>query len=783
MQRVLLEMCAGIANSGSRWTISLALAVLLVAPAPKARADEANPPEPKKLAVDIGESPAVLPVAATLPERDSKPPERLTLDPSPDLPPPAGPDSVDTSGLPKQDADPQPQPKTVPLPDSKTSGRRRPTIEPWPAGGKTASQKPARKVIIERVAPDEAEPKKSGPKTSGPEKIEPEKFAPPANVEDPSPIESRPEELSISADLLPIKPGAPSRSLDDVSPPLDLLTPEASSFKRIQPGVSTLEDVQKHWGAGKPLAKTADAKDGSTRVYAVQPYKHVEVSFAEGHVASIAVQFDKPSDPETLAKQLHLEAIVGVRVNDSAGVPLGESFPERGIIFSFAPGSQQVTEILIEALDAEPFVVRASLNSEGQIRRSLVDLDHAIQLDDQYGQAYLLKAQILNDIGRFDEALESIDAVLKLDAGNPACRLAKAEILGHLSRTADAIEIAQALLANKKITPVMNVRATCLLGDLTADGPDHDYAQAIQHHQSAIDLAQPLTESKDGAIRRQAKRTLLDAHLGAAKDIAYGTWRQKQDVASRWIDRVDELTKDLIRNEHVDRDIGLYAARRTLDAGVGAGAKLDKTNWTIRVLQQSQRLVDAAEDPLRRQKLQWEMGLAMFDSIQLDQPLGAKNRSLRDSMQALATLAQGSAFRQHTTDDDYLFGRLYAHIGAAYAVQKTDHEMATTWFDQALPFLDRPLPPSATANIGRHGETFVSMGISYWEIGRREQGIKITEKGVELMAKAAKAKLLDERSLAIPYGNLAAMHRTLGDDQQATSFADMAARYEAPKRK
>ena len=69
----------------------------------------------------------------------------------------------------------------------------------------------------------------------------------------------------------------------------------------------------------------------------IAPYRRVDVTMAGHKVASLAIQLDKPFDADALARQLHLDGIVSVPVLDEAGQTLGLSFPERGILFGFAP--------------------------------------------------------------------------------------------------------------------------------------------------------------------------------------------------------------------------------------------------------------------------------------------------------------------------------------------------------------------------------------------------------------------------------------------------------------
>ena len=113
---------------------------------------------------------------------------------------------------------------------------------------------------------------------------------------------------------------------------------------------------------------------------------------------------------------------------------------------------------------------------------------------------------------------------------------------------------------------------------------------------------------------------------------------------------------------------------------------------------------------------------------------------------------------------------------AAMALRDQDHKAAVTWFDRAIPLLEKPLPQEAASELGRHGETFVSMGVSYWEAGQREKSLEMTERGVALMETAVKQSLLDEKSLTVAYGNLATMHRTFGRNDRAEQLESLANR-------
>ena len=379
--------------------------------------------------------------------------------------------------------------------------------------------------------------------------------------------------------------------------------------------------------------------------------------------------------------------------------------------------------------------------------------------------------------GADEDALSAIDSAVRLDPKQRQYLLAKADTLGHLNQHSQAIGIAKEVLSTADLSPLVKAQTMNLLGDLLADCADHDYKQAIELHLSAIKTAQPLYTDRRASVRREAKRLLVEAHLGAAGDVANGVWQQKEQTTARWILRADELAKDLIKNEAADPQLRLYVARRALDDRVAVGGKWDASDWTAFAIQDGETLIKAADDPLRREQLQWELGRALFDLAELDQLAGFNDRSLTDSKLTLEQLAAGAKHRQQTDEDVFLFGRLYAHVGMVQATHEKNHAAAVAWFDKALPLLDRPLPASASRDLGRHGESFVAMGISYWQTGRRDDALRLTQQGVDLMAQAVAAKQLDEKALAIPYGNLATMHRQLGHSDEAHNFEEMASRY------
>jgi hypothetical protein len=72
------------------------------------------------------------------------------------------------------------------------------------------------------------------------------------------------------------------------------------------------------------------------------------------------------------------------------------------------------------------------------------------------------------------------------------------------------------------------------------------------------------------------------------------------------------------------------------------------------------------------------------------------------------------------------------------------------------------------------GEQLVSVGISLWETGRRNTAVSVTQEGASLIAQAVQDGRIKKSALSVPYQNLAAMHRELGNTDEADRLADEA---------
>jgi tetratricopeptide (TPR) repeat protein len=554
---------------------------------------------------------------------------------------------------------------------------------------------------------------------------------------------------------------------------------EAASFNGVTPGVTTAEKLQAAWGAPKQAGKRGDAE---THLYAVEPFERVEVIIANKKVASIIVRLQQAFPAQTVAEQLELSQIRPVLVSSELGEILGQAYPERGVMFAFEPTNEpgkttmRVTQIILEPVNAEPFMLRAETNLDNHPALCLTDLDQVLKMTPSNARAHWLRARVLSALGQQQKALQASAEAVRLDAGNSHYHVTRSQILGQVGQYDEAVEEAKKALSVSDRRPHVKARALCLLGDLAAAGPKHDYKEAIGYHIEAIKTADPLGVSPHPAIRLAAKDVLIDAHLGAANDIAWGAWKQKETAVPKWLNRALAFADEMIQNDGGTDEHRLRIATRALTAYVGAQGKLDPTEWTDKAVDTGSRLITAAKDISQKQQIAWDLGIALYDALQIYQMRSENEKALKYGELAIGYIEQGGPQKQQTLAYSYLLGRVYFRLGSIHAVGQQQHRTAITWFDKAVPLLSKPLPEEALRDLGRHGETFVSMAVSYWEVGQKEKALDLTTRGVALMEQAVKGGSADRSILAVPYGNLATMHQTMGQDVQAQRWAEMAAK-------
>jgi tetratricopeptide (TPR) repeat protein len=188
-------------------------------------------------------------------------------------------------------------------------------------------------------------------------------------------------------------------------------------------------------------------------------------------------------------------------------------------------------------------------------------------------------------------------------------------------------------------------------------------------------------------------------------------------------------------------------------------------------------MYDEGVDPTYRAHVAWQVARALSFAVEIETARHRPEQAVALGKTALALFDESLSVTERLPTRDYERGRLCYRLGGAYAIERVEHAKAVEWFDVAAPLLEKPVP-AAAVNPGEQGETFVSMAVSYWDQENRPEALRLTSQGLKLMEQAVADGLMDSSALAIPYGNLASMHESMGQYDEARKFSEMAARYE-----
>ena len=545
-------------------------------------------------------------------------------------------------------------------------------------------------------------------------------------------------------------------------------------FRGITVGESSLQDLLDLWGQPFKIVKSP-----SSRIikYRANPFRQVDVTVVKDTVVSVLIHLNDVLDPSHCASELRIANVDPCAIPDPRGNVMGMAFPERGVLFAFDSRDPEmlVSKIQLEPVNPEPFVMRAEYDFDRNYRRNLEDLEQAIEMSPRYARAHAVKAKILCEIGRYQDALEAAEAAAHYDVDNEHYRLMKADIMAKNGNHDAAWRILDDLLSRDELPQVYRAAGKALQGDLTASGSDANYKDAMDHHLRAIELAAPLANERNFADRRLAKEVLIKSHIAVARDVSLGDFQSQDSVIPKWLNRARALVKEYVERDQGDPALYLEVDRQELATAGDIRSTKNLTKVIDKMMVRGEKLVNSHSDPRGKSRIQWQMGAALAEAVRLERIRGKEEIALEFADEALELLQASAKDRQSTPEQRYLVGRLYFHVGSMHAVQKEDHEEAIAWYRKAEPLLAGEVPPGVLADPGTHGEMFVSMGVSYWQMENGKRAIALTEQGTDILQRAVVQGILQPESLAIPYGNLATMHKNSGNRADAEAFAELAA--------
>jgi tetratricopeptide (TPR) repeat protein len=558
---------------------------------------------------------------------------------------------------------------------------------------------------------------------------------------------------------------------------------EAVKFRGILVGESTRNELIRAWG--EPL-ESGDTGEGSVLAYDIDPFQAVEVlAGTDDMVLAIKVALATPLDPVQLAKQLSLGEFRPVTVFDNNDHPLGQAFPERGVLFMYESGGGNaatgddaaepvVSHVVLQPIDALAFAMRAEHSGEGAYTQKIADLKTAIELNPDCARAHWMLAQVYLATGQADQADAAARQACEIDPDNAKYQLCRAQTQELRGEYDNATLTTRAVLDREDIAPIEQAQALHQMGRLASLGDVEIASKAISFHTRAIEVADKLATSTKSRERRAAKGLLVEAHMAIAEEIARQSFSQKVENLSLWIGRASGLAEDYIASDGGSVELRLIIAQRALASLASFRPTLDPAPWVAEAEDAAETLFEQSDDELWQARVKWELGLAYLHALRVEHIRRETQMALQYGEKAVDHLAAGAAMRQAVHSSEQMVGLLYFQMGAVHAVHQLDHVKAAQWYDKAEPLLTGPRPHSELYAPRREGEMLVSMGVTYWQLGEQDHALKLTQNGVDLVEAAVEHGILAKNALAIPYGNLAAMYQKVGENASAAKYAELA---------
>ncbi len=561
-------------------------------------------------------------------------------------------------------------------------------------------------------------------------------------------------------------------------------------FESLVPGVTTVKSALSRWG--EPNNKM---ENKVTSVYQYfRPIKNVasevQVIFEDGKLTTILIQFEQPETIENLEAQYNLAGIKPIVVRQKDGTPVGQAYPERGasLVYDQKSVNQKlISRLILEPINTKPFVLRAKSTLKDNPTASKADLEFVLNKEPRNADAQWLYGRLLTSTGDLNNAIEHLEKAVFLDNNqvNYYLSLSLARYEAGLGDLADKAADKVIELADRKDNPSPHLAAEAwrIKGDLEANKQNPNFKAAIDLHSKAIVMAQQQLGNPDLEIAQAALETLVDAHLGAARDIAWGNWNQKASSVMRWLNQANKYNEQLIQKaNYSERQIyqsRVRVASKALAAIAGIGKEINPAPWAEMLTENGEKLLAIMESPNEKERLMWNIGMSLYDAVQVFQARKDNEMTLKYGQKAVECLEGAAAYANKTAgkvsaSDLYIQGRLYFRIGAIYAISQKDHQQAIKWYSKSLPIFETVADAIPRVELGRLGETLVSMGVSYWETGKQTQAVNLTENGIYCLEQAAEEELASAKSLEIPYRNLSMMLNYMGKKQESSQYIQKA---------
>ena len=691
-----------------------------------------------------------------------------------------------------------PQPIQVrqakPLPFSPPRRAQQPTLPPIipapskrparPQAGPQATATPAAQPVSEptklppilkpedfqRVRTPDSEPTlRPAPKQTELEK--PADDGPPAPLR---PLESTPPPSPPAENAKrPDKGNTPETKPTDAPGPIHDV--RAATFQSITPGTTSTAKLLEV--LGEPTSKEGDQQ--REWIYSIPKFHKVVFVIRQDVVDSAVIHLTDAVQESQIAKQLGFAHFEPVDLPDHQGQVIATAYPERGVILhrDSAAAGKLIRQIILRPISAELFLARAEQPGRINFDKMLADIEYAQKLDPKNGHAYWLHAELLARIGRPALGAAAAERAVLQNPRNLRYQLTYADLLGQIGGDLEALTLTKKIRDAAPPQVLERAIAENQMGHWTAFGRRANYTQAIEHHRSAIDLAQELLADASSIERQEIWQLLIDAHCATALAFAAAATEDSMTRLQTSLEDAQRIVDNLPNLPNLTKSLQRKIDDTQLNAAIHTQQEIDLEPIATRVAAAVTEITQLTADDIYSRHTSYQTGLTLYSLAVL-----AKGRAPKEDVQSYIEAActlqdQGSPQRDKTSEYQYQRARSLYFAGAVQALLFDDHAAAVIWYDQAMEFMKTDLPRSQATDLSLQGDRLVRMGVSYWHGKRHNTAIRVTRAGMKMIEDAVKREWVERDALSIPYGNLAAMYGQVGDAVRAKKYDQLAAEF------
>ena len=256
---------------------------------------------------------------------------------------------------------------------------------------------------------------------------------------------------------------------------------------------------------------------------------------------------------------------------------------------------------------------------------------------------------------------------------------------------------------------------------------------------------------------------------------------EAQGGGPSWLERALAVANDLVATEGASQEQVFHVYVRAMAAYVGVHNGIDLEPTVTAVVSTGEKLISSTSDPVQKAQFQWELGTALYDAVQISQMRGEYDAALKYGQTGVGISGKGQR------DKAYDFVRR-PPIGPAILPARYDPSDGQTRSPSGGRLLRQGNSAVGTRLLGRPGLRSRASRRDLREHGRillggRPEGksCDVDREGHPMDGAGRRPRLDRSPPLAVPYNNLASMHRKLGLTDKADRLQEMASRAKSDK--